>query len=143
MLSKDGTVKIYSVILRIGAKGSKVDNASSGGVCIGITSDGHLKSVGHTLDGQTVKIPCPTDVTIPAYNDIIVMASRLHPLMPWSRIVSWDFAVNENEKPVLIECNMSSGGINVHQLNNGPLFGDDTTLILDEVYNHKQYESIN
>ena len=29
---------------------------------------------------------------------------------------------------------MRYGGIDLHQLDNGPIFGDDTKMILDEVF---------
>jgi hypothetical protein len=48
--------------------------------------------------------------------------------------VSWDIAFDEQENPVLIEANLKDGELDFHQLNNGPLFGDDTEKILDEVF---------
>ena len=52
MLNSDGSVKIYSSILRMGLKGSKVDNASSGGISVGILSDGKLKNIAYTNKGE-------------------------------------------------------------------------------------------
>ena len=43
----------------------------------------------------------------------------------------------ENGDAVLIEANMRKGGINFHQFNNGPLFGDFTKRVLDEVFGVK------
>lgn len=54
--------------------------------------------------------------------------------MPHFRLVSWDIAVDNENNPVLVECNLKFGQLDFHQLNNGPLFGDDTEIILDEVF---------
>ena len=45
-----------------------------------------------------------------------------------------DFAVDDNEEVVLIEANLCDGELDFHQLNNGPLFGDDQIEIFDEVF---------
>ena len=42
-----------------------------------------------------------------------------------------------NCDPVLIKANFSYGGVTIHQLNNGPIFGDDTEKILREVFSQK------
>ena len=39
--------------------------------------------------------------------------------------------------PILIEVNMHSGQLDFHQLNNGPVFGEDTEVILKEVFKTK------
>ena len=54
--------------------------------------------------------------------------------MPYFRLISWDFAVDQKEEPVLIEANFKYGGVDFHQLNNGPLFGKDAPKILNEVF---------
>jgi hypothetical protein len=42
--------------------------------------------------------------------------------------------INESGNPILIEANLCRGGIDLLQLSNGPLFGEDTKAILDEVF---------
>lgn len=54
--------------------------------------------------------------------------------MPHFRLISWDFAVDIDHEPVMIEANLRYGELDFHQLNNGPLFGKDTRKILDEVF---------
>ena len=49
-------------------------------------------------------------------------------------MISWDFAIDELANPVLIEVNLSYGGVDVHQMSNGPVFGEMTADILDEVF---------
>ncbi len=135
-------VKIYSTILRMGVGNSKVDNASSGGITCGINENGQLKDVAYTMFGE--KFDChPTtkvkfsEVTVPSYDKILDAVKRLHPLIPDFRLVSWDVAVDENAEPILVEANLCMGQLDFHQLNNGPIFKEDTVKILDEVFNKK------
>lgn len=57
-----------------------------------------------------------------------------HPRIGNFRLVSWDIAIDKNGNAVLIEANMRKGGINFHQFNNGPLFGNLTERVLEEVF---------
>ena len=139
LLSKEG-VKVYSAILRMGIGESKLDNASNGGISCGIKENGQLKDVAYTMYGE--KFDChPTtkvkfsEVTIPSYKQVIKLVKELHPLIPNFRLVSWDIAIDEIGIPILLEVNLCMGGLDFHQLNNGPIFKEDTTKILDEVYN--------
>ena len=49
-------------------------------------------------------------------------------------MVSWDFAIDEKGEPILIEMGTSFGGLNFHQICNGPVFGDMTEDVLKEVF---------
>lgn len=139
MLRKDGSVKIYSTIVRMGVGGAKVDNASQGGITCGVQDDGRLKSVAYTnkgvkfLEHPTTKIHFE-NVVIPDYQGVVELVKKLHTHVPHFRLVSWDIAIDENDKPVLIEANLCDGGIDIHQLNNGPLFKEDTQAIIEEVF---------
>lgn len=58
----------------------------------------------------------------------------------WKKFVDIDFSehkfyLNACNEPVLIEANLCSGELDFHQLNNGPIFGDETKEILMEVFN--------
>lgn len=139
LLRKDGTVKIYSAVLRMGINGAKVDNASSGGITVGIHEDGRLKSIAYNAQGVSFK-EHPTskvkfnDFILPNYDKIKQMVEKAATEFPFFRLVSWDIALDENDDPTLIEANFCSGELDFHQLNNGPLFGEDTTNILKEVF---------
>jgi hypothetical protein len=143
LLRKDGTVKNYSTVLRMGRNGSKVDNASSGGITCGVNPDGSLKGVAYTADGDKFTEHPDTkikfsDIVIPNYAQIIETVKRLHPLLPMFRLLSWDIALNKDNEPILIEVNMKYGELDFHQLNNGPIFGDDTKEILEEVFHNSK-----
>jgi hypothetical protein len=62
------------------------------------------------------------------------MIRTLHARLGHFRLVYWDVAIDEAGEPVLIESNLRTGGLNVIQYNNGPLFGDLTEKVLTEVY---------
>lgn len=140
ILGKDGRVKIYSSVLRIGVGDIKVDNYASGGVSCGITPDGHLKKFAFNKKGERVEQHPHTGVVfegckIPSYDKAVELVKNTHPTISHFRSVSWDIAITENGDPLLIEANLCRGGIDLLQLSNGPLFGDDTKAILDEVFN--------
>lgn len=138
-LLRENGVTVYSVVLRMGTCGMRVDNESSGGINCGVHFDGRLRADGHTKSGEIYKKHPSSKIVfenyqIPHLENVIKTVKQIHPLIPHFRLVSWDFAVAEDGAPVLIEANLNCGGININQVNNGPLFGDDTKAVLDEVF---------
>ena len=139
LLARDGDVRIISAITRMGINGAKVDNASSGGITCGIKEDGKLKDIAFSAKGQRFDSHPNTglifsSVVIPSYNELLSKVKELHPLLPHFRLVSWDFCIDKDGDPVLIEANFKQGELDFHQLNNGPVFGEETAAILDEVF---------
>ena len=138
LLSQEG-VKVYSAILRIGINGARVDNASSGGITCGITEDGKLKHFAYKANGDRFDKHMDSGVVfdgyqLPSYDKCLAAVPGLHIQIPRFKLVSWDFAVAENGDPVLVEANLHYGQLDFHQLNNGPLFGEDTEKILKELF---------
>ena len=84
----------------------------------------------------TSNIPFST-VNIPNIDEIVRETRGLHSQIPMFRLVSWDWAVDAFETPVLIEANLCNGELDFHQLNNGPVFGNDTESILKEVFGER------
>ncbi len=145
LISEEG-VKIYSAILRIGTSDAKVDNASVGGITCGIDLDtGKLKEYAYYVyyvdGGRCDRHPTSNVVfkgrQIPSFEKAKQLVYDAHIMTPQFRLISWDIAIREDGEPVLVEANLRTGGIDFHQLCNGPLFGDDTTKILDEVFGKK------
>ncbi len=138
LLSDEG-VKVYSTILRIGVGKSRVDNASSGGITCGVSPEGRLRKYAYKANGERYEQHPDTAVVfenypIPGYQKCLAAVQKLHPQIPHFRLVSWDFSVDEAGEPILIEANLKYGQLDFHQLNNGPLFGEDTPKILREVF---------
>lgn len=139
-LTKEGSVEVLSSILRMGRNMSFVDNACSGGLTVGIKSDGQLKTVGYDVEGNKYEMHPDTQVKfekiqLPNFPTIIKTIKRLAWKLPQTRLISWDIAVTQSGKPLLIEINLERGQLDFHQLNNGPVFGDYTEEILKEVFN--------
>ncbi len=138
LLSVDG-VKIYSSLLRIGVGDTKVDNIATGGLIIGIQDDGKLKKEAHFLTGERftehpVSKVVFADYQLPSFEQAKELVYKAHLNVPHFRMVSWDISIDEAGTPIMIEANLSDGQIDLHQLLNGPLFGEDTEKILDEVF---------
>ncbi len=138
-LTRESCVEVISCVLRMGIGGSRVDNASSGGIVCGINPDGRLKNEAWDVHiNHYDKHPqgtCFESVVVPAFDQCKALACDLAPkFMSATRLISWDFAISEQGTPVLIEANLSFGELDFHQMCNGPLFGDKTEEILKEVF---------
>ena len=138
LLTQEGP-RVYSCLLRAGVNGARVDNSSSGGVSCGIDEEGKLRKYSYTNFGDSFETHPGTDIVylgtaVPGMDKVKDAALRLACQMPHFRLISWDFAVDREEEPVLIEANLKYGGMDFHQLNNGPLFGEDADRILNEVF---------
>lgn len=138
LLSQDG-VKVYSAILRMGVKDFRVDNISKGGIACGIDSDGRLRSPAYNYKGQAFYTHPTTgvkfdEVVLPNFDKVCDLVRGAHPSIPHFRLVSWDVSVDAQGEPLLVEANLCYGELNLHQLTNGPLFGEDTEKILKEVF---------
>ncbi|MDY7394090.1 sugar-transfer associated ATP-grasp domain-containing protein [Aureibaculum sp. 2210JD6-5] len=133
----DCEVMILASFVRIGGEGAVVDNSShptSGKSVIvcNVKEDGTLDK-GYRGDGKIVT-ESNTNIKlenyqIPNYSNIKIAVKNLHKQIPYFRIVSWDIAINEKGRPVLIEFNVSVQGVH-HQFATGTLFGEYTDKIL-------------
>lgn len=138
LLTKDGP-KIYSSLLRVGMKGKKVDNYSSGGITVGINREGKLNKYAYNSNGERFEKHPSNDFIfegyeIPCYDKARELVMKAHPMIPHFRLVSFDIAIGEDGEPIFIEANLCKGSIEIHEFNNGPLFGEDTKKVLDEVF---------
>lgn len=141
-----GKVHILSSILRMGVNGSRVDNASVGGITCGIKESGQLKDVAYSKYGiKYERHPQGfnfTECIIPSFDKIKEIVKKQQEKMAHFRLISWDIAIGEDGEPILIEANLRLGDLGIHQLNNGPLFGELTDEVLEEVFgNNKALES--
>lgn len=139
LLDRRGQVKIYSCIVRMGVGNAVVDNASSGGITCGVDENGRLKPIAFTAKGDKIDRHPTTNIQ---FDEIVVpnfmlakqLVHQAHLMIPHFRLVSWDIAFDENDQPLMLEVNLHYGELDFHQLNNGPIFGDDTIKILEEVF---------
>ena len=126
---------ITSAIMRIGNKGSVVDNAHAGGRFVGIFPDGTLGKV--TLDqwgGRLVEfngINFSNEYKIPNWAEITSFAKSLEKHIPHCRLIALDIMVTKNGKPRLIEYNVSSYSPWLFQFATGSAFSEYTDEIID------------
>lgn len=138
-LDLHGKIHVLSSVLRMGINGARVDNASSGGIICGIKPNGKLKNEAYDAAANRYdKHPQGTafeSVTIPNYDKCIAIVTKLaRRCSSISRLISWDLAIEENGEPLLIEFNVCYGELDFHQLCNGPIFGDLTREVLNDVF---------
>lgn len=123
-----GEIHFISSILRMG-NGGRVDNASSGGISIGMDQTGKLNKRGfnYALDKVFYKHPFSNvdfadDHHIPFFADIVELAKDKHQKLKSQDLVSWDLTVDQNGVISIIEYNILWADISFHQGNNGPVF---------------------
>lgn len=133
---------LLSAVVRMGANGSEVDNASKGGLFCGIKDNGQLTRFGYNRRGQAfdrhpqgaVFLEC----RIPNYDKCKQMVLELsNRLIKVARLIAWDIAVADDGEPVLIEVNLAYSGVDLFQMANGPLFGEKTEQVIHDVFSEK------
>lgn len=104
---------IYSVV-RIGRKGSVIDNQCAGGISTTIDKDGRLGK--EAFGGYSADNILMTDsgvvldgYQLPSYDKAIEMVKRLHLKLPFFNLVGWDVAIQDDGEPILIEFNTNPG----------------------------------
>ena len=145
-LTEGGKTEMLSAIIRIGANGSSVDNGHSGGMFVGIDSNGRLRDVAYDyMTGKRYEKVHPTtgvefaSCTIPNFSLCKQLVINLAPrISRFSKLTSWDLSVNKEGQPILIEVNLCYGGLFFHQMGNGPIFGDKAYDVVKKIY--KSYE---
>ena len=137
----DGEPHILSSVLRMGANHARVDNAHSGGIFCGINDDGTLKSPAYDVKGNVYQRhpqgAILSDVVIHNYDKCVELIKRLSTRLSYTtRLQSWDLSIDVDGTPMVIEINNTFGGIDLHQMSNGPILGDLTPTILEYVFNN-------
>lgn len=132
-------VKVYATVVRIGTGGARVDNGSSGGIICGVQEDGSLGSFGTFCNGEVIRRHPDkgylfSQKKVPNLERAYGLVREAHAILGHFRLVAWDVAIDRDGEAVLIEANLSLGGIKEIQVCTGPLFGEDTEKILGEVY---------
>ena len=133
-----GQVHILSSVLRMGINGSRVDNSQMGGISAGILASGQLKSIAYTKEGHSFdRHPQGgrfEDCIVPNFQEILDLIRSMHARLAHFRLMSWDIAIAKDGSPILVEPNYWRGSIDLHQLSNGPLFGELTEEVLEAVF---------
>lgn len=138
---KDNKVHIVGVIMRIGKKGSCVDNSHAGGVAIGITKDGTLCKF--AIDSEGNRYDCFNDINfrdgtfkIPEIDRILNFAKEIGKNIYHHRLVAQDICLDYNGNPKLIEYNIGAYGLWVFQFTNSPALGEFAPEIIEYCSRH-------
>lgn len=130
-------VTILSAVLRMGLGGSLVDNFTAGGIAAGIDKLGKLSE--HAIDIKWQKYDRSAsgilfkETRLEHYEKVVDCLIQAHKKMPNCRLISWDFAIDHNANPILIEVNLTFQELNFHQYHNGPLFKDRMNEMIEFV----------
>ena len=133
----DGKIHCAPVVMRIGRNGSFLDNAHAGGVFIAVNPDGTLHKTAFTEFKDEFKEHPDTHLVfeghqIKNFEKVVESAKRMHAAMPQLGVINWDFTIDKDEVPVLIEANIMKGGIWIFQMAWGcGCFGENTIAILE------------
>lgn len=116
-----------STVVRFGSSGAYTDNFGTDGLSCGINEYGELNDTGLDSKFNSVNKHPDTQVpfkgtVIPNYSKLLDYLEGLHKKLPYFNCLSWDIAIDKNNEFVLIEINNGFQGINLHQINNGPVF---------------------
>lgn len=130
-------VHLLASLIRIGKSGQSVDNWCSGGALLGVDIEtgkclpwamandkSKIFTISRNLDLRQ------SELFVPNFDLVKDKVLKLHARIPYIQLISWDIALNEENEPVLIECNFG-GMIQIHEATTGPLFGDLTEDVLD------------
>lgn len=136
-----GKVNVSPLSLRIGTGGASVDNIHAGGLVIGVDQQEEklLKfafKLGYSNQSKKYQFHPDTNILFENYKifgirAIIESAITLHGFTPNTGIISWDFTVNREKTPVLIEANYIGQSMWFSQIANAkPIFNNETANIL-------------
>ena len=124
------------VIMRIGKGGAHVDNAHAGGVFIAIDDDGTMHDKAFTEFNDVFYKHPNTHVVFAAQKivllpKVIEKALNMHCAIPQVGVINWDFTIDKEGNPVLIEANINGGSVWLFEMAHGVgAFGDKTADIL-------------
>lgn len=136
--------KVYNspISLRIGGSGSKVDNIHAGGMVVGVDNEGNLLStaykIGYGFEDRRFESHPDTNAIfkeqkIEEVKDIVRFAKELHGKYIGLRMVSWDFTLDVNNMPVILEANLCGQSVWFPQMISGrEMFGEQTEAVLNE-----------
>ena len=134
---KGGEIKFLPAIMRIGVGGSKIDNASAGGIFVGILDDGSFTDCAYDNYGKKFASHPDSGIIFKGYkidhfDRIKEAAAKIHRVVPQMGVVNWDFTIDQDGEAVLIEANCCFGGVtDMAQFTHGQgMFGDDTEEVL-------------
>lgn len=143
----DGCAYVLNCALRVGKKGSTLDNAHAGGLLVGVSDNGVLCSFAVDQYGKKYQqvndiVLTDTHYEIPEFEKITEFACAIANHVTHHRLLSMDIAVckgnGDEVRPICVEFNLSSLGTWAFQYTIKPVLGDKTDEIIDYCKVHKK-----
>lgn len=137
---KDDSFHVPSAIIRIGGKGSVVDNAHAGGCYVGILPDGTLDKKVLNQYGTVItefnNIDFTKEYQIPYWDKVMDFAKEIGKCIPHHRLLALDLMLDENGNPKVIEFNCEYYSMWLFQFTASSAFGDFTDEIIGYCREH-------
>ena len=132
---RQGIIHALNAILRIGAKGTNVDNAHAGGVFCGISKNGKLGNYVCDWLGNKKSIFNEIDFFkgnywIPNFEKIREFAVNVSSYIIHHDLVALDIVLDENDVPKLLEINVGGFSGWLFQFTSGSVFGEYTDAVM-------------
>lgn len=137
---KNDNVCVLHSLLRIGKKGSIVDNQAMGGISCIINEENNLNDYAINKFGQKFRennnVVFSEVGAIPKLKEMKELVKKLAAKNIHSRIMGFDLCLDESGDIKVIEINNQYAEINFYQMNGSPLFGNYTDEVLDYCKNN-------
>ena len=140
----DGKVYSTPLLLRVGRANSVVDNFHAGGIGVGITKDGYLMREGFKEYGESFLKHPDTGIVFEKYHlpkipEMIDFTIKYHYRIPHIGVIAWDLTVDNDNRIVIIETNISCPGIWLPQMITGEsFFGENTEKMIRMLNENKK-----
>lgn len=139
-------IVVLSAFLRMGRAGTRVDNGQFGAVICGIDKMGDLHGKAFNQKSKWFDKHPDSGVEfdgfrIPGYKQATDFCIKQHERFLRFTFISWDIAISEDGKPIFIEFNLKNQTIYIHQILNGPLFGEHTEYFLNKYLADRKKEA--
>jgi hypothetical protein len=133
---KTNKTHITTAMFRMGVDGSYLDNVSMNGIACGIRKNGYLMRYAFDQFGNYYICHPNTRIkfencSIPAFEKVAGAIKSLADVIPHQRLIGWDFGIDKNKRPVLIEVNVGTGAWMQQVACGTPLFGNYSQEVKD------------
>lgn len=142
-------VYVHTPVLRFGLPGYVTDCAHIDGEeivrMVGIHDNGEIRNKAIHLNGDEESIldSVANPITkVPAFDKILSLIDKNARQMPYFKVIGWDITVDKDDNPIVVEFNIHMPSSYGSQITNGPMWGEDTSLVLsflEDKDNQKKY----
>lgn len=126
-----GEVHLLYCAIRFGSPGKRLDNVTSGGGYTPLSKDGRIINPG-VLGASGDWVLGDEQLQVPSWQEVMQLTRKLHYKLAHFHLIHWDIALREDGTPIVIEYNLLDSTPPI-QLECGPVFGDMTETVLEEL----------